>query len=62
MIGVFNSGHGGLTVLRALVARLPERAFIYLGAAPTLARSPSARRASDGFDAVSGRPRRLAVR
>jgi glutamate racemase len=31
MIGVFDSGHGGLTVLRALVARLPERAFLYLG-------------------------------
>jgi len=31
MIGVFDSGHGGLTVLRALVARLPERGFIYLG-------------------------------
>ena len=31
MIGVFDSGHGGLTVLRALVARLPERAFVYLG-------------------------------
>jgi len=31
MIGVFDSGHGGLTVLRALVARLPERVFLYLG-------------------------------
>ena len=31
MIGVFDSGHGGLTVLRALVARLPERTFLYLG-------------------------------
>ena len=31
MIGVFDSGHGGLTVLRALVARVPERAFVYLG-------------------------------
>ena len=31
MIGVFDSGHGGLTVLRALADRLPERGFAYLG-------------------------------
>ena len=31
MIGVFDSGHGGLTVLRALVDALPERRFVYLG-------------------------------
>jgi glutamate racemase len=31
MIGVFDSGHGGLTVLRALVDRLPERSFLYYG-------------------------------
>jgi glutamate racemase len=31
MIGVFDSGHGGLTVLEALIARLPERSFLYLG-------------------------------
>lgn len=31
MIGVFDSGHGGLTVLRALAARFPDRAFTYLG-------------------------------
>jgi glutamate racemase len=31
MIGVFDSGLGGLTVLRALVARFPHLAFIYLG-------------------------------
>lgn len=31
MIGVFDSGHGGLTVLRALAERLPERGFVYLG-------------------------------
>jgi glutamate racemase len=30
-IGVFDSGVGGLTVLRALRARLPAEAFIYLG-------------------------------
>jgi glutamate racemase len=31
MIGVFDSGHGGLTVLRALVERFPAIPFIYLG-------------------------------
>ena len=31
MIGVFDSGHGGLTVFRALVARFPALEFIYLG-------------------------------
>ena len=30
-IGVFDSGLGGLTILRALKERLPEQAFIYLG-------------------------------
>ncbi len=31
MIGVFDSGHGGLTVLRALVSAVPSRPFVYLG-------------------------------
>ncbi len=31
MIGVYDSGFGGLTVLRQLRAALPERDFIYLG-------------------------------
>jgi glutamate racemase len=31
MIGVFDSGHGGLTVLRALLQRFPQQSFIYLG-------------------------------
>ena len=31
MIGVFDSGHGGLTVLRALVDRFPERSVLYYG-------------------------------
>lgn len=30
-IGVFDSGHGGLTVLDALVKRFPEHSFVYLG-------------------------------
>ena len=31
MIGVFDSGIGGLTVLRALTARFPRLSFVYLG-------------------------------
>ena len=31
MIGIFDSGHGGLTILRAQVDRLRERSFIYYG-------------------------------
>jgi glutamate racemase len=31
MIGVFDSGHGGLTVFRALTARFPQLPFVYLG-------------------------------
>lgn len=31
MIGVFDSGHGGLTVLDALVAAFPRERFVYLG-------------------------------
>ncbi len=31
MIGLFDSGHGGLTILKALVERLPRQGFIYLG-------------------------------
>ncbi len=30
-IGIFDSGIGGLTVMRALVARLPNEDFVYLG-------------------------------
>jgi len=31
MIGLFDSGHGGLTVLKALAGRFPPGKFIYLG-------------------------------
>ncbi len=31
MIGVFDSGSGGLSVLRALAERFPKQAFVYLG-------------------------------
>ena len=30
-IGVFDSGMGGLTVMRALIERLPHESFVYLG-------------------------------
>jgi glutamate racemase len=30
-IGIFDSGIGGLTVMRALMARLPDEEFLYLG-------------------------------
>ena len=44
MIGVFDSGHGGLTVFRALVARFPRLPFVYLG---DHANVPYGNRASD---------------
>lgn len=31
MVGVFDSGFGGLTVLRALLSRIPSARYIYLG-------------------------------
>ncbi len=31
MIGIFDSGHGGLTIVRALVERFPHIPFVYLG-------------------------------
>jgi glutamate racemase len=31
MIGVFDSGHGGLTILGELTAALPQQTFVYLG-------------------------------
>jgi len=43
-IGVFDSGHGGLTVLAALERRLPDEHFLYLGdhaAAPYGQREPA---------------------
>lgn len=43
MIGVFDSGYGGLTVLKALQDRLPQYNYLYLGdnaRAPYGARSP----------------------
>lgn len=43
-IGVFDSGYGGLTILRDLVRRLPEYDFIYLG---DNARAPYGNRSFD---------------
>lgn len=31
MVGVFDSGFGGLTVLRALLSRIPSASYVYLG-------------------------------
>lgn len=31
MIGLFDSGHGGLTVLRAVARQLPQESFLFLG-------------------------------
>src|SRR5271166_6359349 len=50
MIGVFDSGHGGLTVLRALVARFPHLRFVYLG---DHANVPYGNRASDEIVALT---------
>jgi glutamate racemase len=44
MIGLFDSGHGGLTVLRALKQRYPTQAFAYLG---DHANAPYGNRSSD---------------
>lgn len=50
MIGVFDSGHGGLTVFRALVERFPGIAFVYLG---DHANVPYGDRASDEIVALT---------
>ena len=44
MIGVFDSGHGGLTVLKALVQHFPDLGFVYLG---DHANAPYGNRSSD---------------
>lgn len=31
MIGIFDSGFGGLTILRALIAAMPQYSYVYLG-------------------------------
>ena len=66
MIGVFDSGHGGLTVFRALVRRFPTISFVYLGDHRNV---PYGNRASDeivtmtrdGVDALFRRGCRLVL-
>ena len=66
MIGVFDSGHGGLTVFRELVERFPSIPFVYLG---DHANVPYGDRASDdivtltryGVDALFRRGSRLVL-
>jgi glutamate racemase len=50
MIGVFDSGHGGLTVFRALVGRFPHLPFVYLGDHHNV---PYGNRASDEIVALT---------
>ena len=49
MIGVFDSGVGGLTVLQALRKRLPQRDFLYVGDTGTRAVRPQAAPMVAGF-------------
>ena len=49
-IGVFDSGLGGLTVLRALADRLPEQDFLYLG---DNANAPYGMRSEDEIHALT---------
>src|SRR5262252_2384980 len=50
MIGVFDSGHGGLTVFRVLVRRFPHIAFAYLGDHRNV---PNGNRSSDEIVALT---------
>jgi len=57
-IGVFDSGMGGLTVLRALVARLPCERFVYLG---DTARLPYGTKSAETVQAYALQATRLLV-
>ncbi|MBI4021732.1 MAG: aspartate/glutamate racemase family protein, partial [Candidatus Andersenbacteria bacterium] len=50
MIGVFDSGFGGLTILRVLVDRLPRYSYVYLG---DNARMPFGSRTADDVFALT---------
>jgi len=52
-IGVFDSGFGGLTVLRALVARLPQARFAFLGDTARLPYGSKSRRTIARYAAQS---------
>ena len=41
-IGVFDSGVGGLTVLKSLLERLPNESYLYLGDSANLPYEPRA--------------------
>src|SRR6476659_1611415 len=57
-IGVFDSGMGGLTVLRALIARLPHEHFVYLG---DTARLPYGTKSAETVQAYALQATRLLV-
>ena len=52
-IGVFDSGFGGLTVLRALVARLPDARFAFIGDTARLPYGSKSRRTIARYAAQS---------
>jgi glutamate racemase len=54
-IGVFDSGFGGLTVLRALIERLPHARFIFLGDTARLPYGSKSRRTIARYAAESAR-------
>ena len=60
-IGVFDSGMGGLTVMRALMERLPHESFVYLG---DTARLPYGSKSAETVRAMpcSARVRSCAIR
>ena len=53
VIGVFDSGFGGLTVLKALLARLPEARFVFLGDTARLPYGSKSRRTIARYAAES---------
>ncbi|HZP10102.1 glutamate racemase [Methyloceanibacter sp.] len=57
-IGVFDSGMGGLTVLRALMARLPNEHFVYLG---DTARLPYGTKSAETVQAYALQATRLLI-
>jgi glutamate racemase len=57
-IGVFDSGMGGLTVLRALIARLPCEHFVYLG---DTARLPYGTKSAETVQAYALQATRLLI-
>src|ERR1051325_2529067 len=58
-IGIFDSGMGGLTVMRALKARLPNESFVYLG---DTARLPYGTKSADTVTRYAVQARRALTR